>query len=210
LQECMRNRNAIERSIFFQQLGVPWTSERVVSLFCYESPLLKDLLDQLAASDEPVRLLITHGRTTRAVQAELGAQSQLGNLQISYLPLLTQVSYDTLLACCDVNFVRGEDSVLRAIWAGKPFLWHIYPQQDLAHTAKLEAFLEQMQFSADVCMLHRAWNGLPGAQHNASALKCLQAQPSEEWRNEVHAASQRLFKMDDLTSSLLEFVQKKR
>jgi uncharacterized repeat protein (TIGR03837 family) len=179
-------------------------------LFCYEPPLLKDLLELWAASVEPVRLLVTHGRATRAVKAELGSQSQIGNLKISYLPLLTQITYDTLLACCDLNFVRGEDSVLRAIWAGQPFIWHIYPQQDLAHTAKLEAFLDQMQFSTDVRVLHRAWNGLQGAPQHANALKRLQVLPSEEWRNEVHTASQRLFKMNDLTSCLLEFVQKKR
>jgi uncharacterized repeat protein (TIGR03837 family) len=203
-------RDATQRSAFFQQLSIPWTGERVTSLFCYEPPLLKSLLEQLAISDMSVRLLVTQGRASSAVQAILGTKTQVGRLRISYLSMLTQVKYDTLLACSDINFVRGEDSVLRAIWAGQPFVWHIYPQQDLAHSAKLEAFLDQMQFSADVCMLHRAWNGLPGAQHHASALKCLQAQPSEEWRNEVRAASQRLFKMDDLTTRLLEFVQKKR
>lgn len=202
--------DATQRSAFFHDLGISWEGERVISLFCYEPPLLKDLLNLFATSEQPVSLLVTQGRAARAVQEVLGTQTQSGKLQIRYLPFLTQVTYDTLLACCDVNFVRGEDSVLRAIWAGKPFVWHIYPQHDLAHSAKLEAFLDQMQFGGDVCTLHRAWNGLPGAQQHASGLLLLQALPSDEWQSEVHAASQRLFKMDDLTTNLLEFVQKKR
>jgi uncharacterized repeat protein (TIGR03837 family) len=210
LKDGARSCDTAQRAAFFQQLGIPWQGERVVSLFCYEPRLLKALLDELAASNEPVRVLVTQGRAAKAVLALLGEQTHIGKLQISHLPLLTQVNYDSLLTCCDVNFVRGEDSVLRAVWAGQPFVWHLYPQEDLAHGAKLEAFLEQMQFSATVRTLHRAWNELPDAPHDSGALACLQPQAHDEWHSEVHAARQRLFKMVDLTTCLLEFVQKKR
>jgi uncharacterized repeat protein (TIGR03837 family) len=199
-----------QRAAFFRTLGIPWKGERVVSLFCYEPALLQVLLQALAASIEPVLLLVTQGRASCAVQTLLGTQAQHCQLQINYLPLLTQTSYDHLLGCCDVNFVRGEDSVLRALWAGQPFVWQIYPQQDLAHAAKLEAFLDQLQCSAAVRQLHHAWNGLPGALQDARAMACLQTQALEPWRGEVHAARQRLFDLDDLTSGLLQFVKKKR
>ena len=202
--------DASQRAAFFLALGIPWQGERVVSLFCYEPLLLQALLQQLAASNEPVRLLVTPGRATEAVQAVLGEQTQLGQLQVNYLPLLTQLLYDQLLACCNVNFVRGEDSVLRAIWAGKPFVWHIYPQQDLAHEAKLDAFMEQLQFSAAVRMLHRAWNGLPGTHADALAVASLPVEAIKKWRDEVHAARQRLFDLGDMTTSLLQFALKKR
>ena len=210
LKDFVRPREAAHRSAFFQQLGIPWQGERVVSLFCYEPVLLKALLDELATSNEKVHMLVTQGRASSATQAVLGMQTQVGSLQISYLPWLTQANYDNLLTCCDVNFVRGEDSVLRAVWAGQPFVWHIYQQEDLAHSAKLEAFLEQMQFGAAVRTLHRAWNGLPDASRDSGVLACLKAPAIDEWRNEVQAARQRLFEMDDLTTCLLEFVQKKR
>jgi uncharacterized repeat protein (TIGR03837 family) len=201
---------ANQRAAFFQTLGIACKGERVVSLFCYEPPLLQVFLQLLAASIEPVLLLVTQGRARSAVQALLGTQAQHGQLQVNYLPLLTQTGYDHLLGCCDVNFVRGEDSVLRALWAGQPFVWQIYPQQDLAHAAKLEAFLDQLQCSAAVRQLHRAWNGLPGALQDARALACLQAPALVPWRSEVHAARQRLLDLGDLTSALLQFVQKKR
>ena len=40
-----------------------------------------------------------------------------------------------------MNFVRGEDSWLRGLWAGRPMVWQPYRQADEAHRAKLDAFL---------------------------------------------------------------------
>jgi uncharacterized repeat protein (TIGR03837 family) len=57
------------------------------------------------------------------------------------VPFLPQASYDALLWACDCNFVRGEDSFVRAQWAARPFVWQIYPQRDRVHSAKLDAFL---------------------------------------------------------------------
>ena len=74
-----------------------------------------------------------------------------------------------MLWACDVNFVRGEDSFARAQWAGRPFVWHIYPQAQNAHQIKLDAFLAlygtALQASAAQAVrgLWRAWNGVAGA-----------------------------------------------
>ena len=67
---------------------------------------------------------------------------QQGSLTILILPMTDQNGYDRLLWSCDFNLVRGEDSFLRAQWACRPFLWHIYPQADEAHLEKLTAFLQ--------------------------------------------------------------------
>jgi uncharacterized repeat protein (TIGR03837 family) len=64
-------------------------------------------------------------------------------VKLIQLPLIPQEDYDYLLSVCDINLVRGEDSFVRAQWAGKPFIWDIYPQSDLAHEVKLDAFLER-------------------------------------------------------------------
>jgi len=58
------------------------------------------------------------------------------------VPFVEQERYDELLWLCDINFVRGEDSFVRAQWAGKPFIWHIYPQHDGVHLQKLRAFMK--------------------------------------------------------------------
>ena len=67
---------------------------------------------------------------------------QRGSLEIAVLPFMTQHQYDMLLWCCDFNAVRGEESFIRAQWAGRPLVWHIYPQEEDAHWDKLNAFLE--------------------------------------------------------------------
>jgi uncharacterized repeat protein (TIGR03837 family) len=76
------------------------------------------------------------------------------------LPFVAQPNYDKLLWACDLNFVRGEDSFVRAQWAGKPFIWHIYPQDEDLHHKKLRAFLQR--YSADIDSLNAFslhWNG---------------------------------------------------
>jgi hypothetical protein len=56
---------------------------------------------------------------------------------------VAQTEFDALLATFDVLIVRGEDSFIRAQWAAKPLLWHIYPTEDGAHLVKLDAWLDR-------------------------------------------------------------------
>ena len=58
-------------------------------------------------------------------------------------PFLSHDDFDNLLWSCDLNFVRGEDSWTRAIWAGKPFIWQPYIQENNIHLIKLKAFLKR-------------------------------------------------------------------
>jgi hypothetical protein len=58
-------------------------------------------------------------------------------------PRVPQPNFDALLAQFDFLIVRGEDSFIRAQWAAKPMLWHIYPTDDDAHLTKLDAWLER-------------------------------------------------------------------
>ena len=179
--------------------------ERLVSLFCYEPPALAALLEQLAQGPQPTRLLVTAGRAATAVQTEIENKNSLkpawnGHemLSISYLPLLTQADFDHLLWSCDFNFVRGEDSLVRALWAGQPFAWQIYPQHDGAHHAKLEAFLDWLDAPPPLRQLHAAWNGV--AQASLPPLEAA-ADPAC-----VQAAGLRLAGQDDLATQLLRFV----
>jgi uncharacterized repeat protein (TIGR03837 family) len=122
---------AHDASAWWQRMGLePQPGERQVSLFAYPDAPLAALLAALA--DAPTRLLVSPG---------LQLPETPPGLRVQPLPWLSQADYDRLLWSCDLNLVRGEDSFVRAQWAGRPFLWHIYRQQDGAHRAKLEAFL---------------------------------------------------------------------
>ena len=114
-----------------------------ISLFSYENPGLPSLLEAWAGSERPIFCAVTAGRSTNQVRAWAGDTLQRGNLTLSYLPFLPQEDYDRLLAACDLNFVRGEDSFVRAQWVARPLVWHIYRQAEDAHRIKLAAFLEK-------------------------------------------------------------------
>lgn len=184
-------------------------NEQLISLFCYEPAALRELLTQLSQADAPTRLLVAQGRPNAAIAAATQAlhmpSSGAGQLHISQLPYLSQTDFDHLLWACDFNLVRGEDSLVRALWAGKPFAWHIYPQDDLAHHDKLHAFEAALDMPADLIKFHAVWNGL-----ETGPIPALTRTVIDDWRSWSHQTQQRLQAQTDLTSQLLSFVAQKR
>jgi uncharacterized repeat protein (TIGR03837 family) len=136
------------------QLPVRQAGELTVSMFSYPNPALATLLDAWQAGDVPIHLLWP-GRSDPT--------EHRGQLHIHPLPFLPQNRYDELLWACDLNLVRGEDSFVRAQWAGKPFVWHIYPQADDTHRIKLDAFLQRIAKVGNdgtaMTNFWHAWNG---------------------------------------------------
>lgn len=202
------------RNAWLTRQGVAWQGQRLVSLFCYEPPALAALLQGLLKATTPTLLLVTPGRAQRAVetalrQLELPATGA-GALALHWLKPLTHSEFDELLWVCDLNLVRGEDSLVRAIWAGKPWLWHIYPQDDGVHADKLNALLDQMQAPASLRTAQLIWNGLAEASGSDQSPINWGALPLADWSLATHDWRQGLLQMEDLGSQLIRFVQKKR
>jgi uncharacterized repeat protein (TIGR03837 family) len=189
-------RAAFDRHTWLRQWGVQDAQAQVASLFCYEPPALADLLQQLQAGPSRTELLVTAGRAAAAVRA-LGVGDG-GQLRLRFLPLLAQRAYDHLLWSCDLNFVRGEDSVVRALLAGVPCVWQAYPQGDGAHHAKLEAFLQWLQPPPDLRDLFRVWNGV--------AQGPLPAVDVAGWRECARAAGERAHALPELGAELMRLV----
>ncbi|MBR7963528.1 elongation factor P maturation arginine rhamnosyltransferase EarP [Burkholderia vietnamiensis] len=145
----------------------------VVSLFAYENPAVDALLAQWRDGAYAVVALVPAGRVSPAVARFFGVESfgagaraTAGNLTAYGLAFVPQADYDALLWVADVNFVRGEDSFVRAQWARKPFVWHIYPQADDAHLPKLDAALAHLSAGLDAApraALERFWHAWNGA-----------------------------------------------
>lgn len=192
-------RAAFERAPWLAAHGIaPRPGERLACLFCYDNPALPGLLQLLA--ERPTLLLATPGPATR----QLAAAALPPGLRMQALPWLTQPDFDRLLWSCDLNLVRGEDSLVRATWAARPFVWQIYPQHDMAHAAKLDAFLGRLgpflpeAAGPGVAALMRGWNGL-------SALPA--TLPDEAaWAAGCRAWCDELATRADLTTALLAFV----
>lgn len=209
--DLMARQTRFDRQAWLARQGVPWQGERLVSLFCYEPAGLADWLDTLANDARPTRILVTHGRASMAVRAEVSNRNRCrpgwngqDKLAIFYLPQLSQGDYDHLLWSCDVNFVRGEDTLVRALWAGKPFVWNIYPQHDDAHANKLAAFLDWLQAPVALRVFHQQWNGVELAAATPSGAPFAPA----DWKTCTIQAKARLLQQGDLTSQLIGFCAK--
>jgi uncharacterized repeat protein (TIGR03837 family) len=127
---------------------------RVVTLFCYPHAPTAALAQALANDTHTTLLLLPPGI---AVGLEATARSS-STLRIARIPFIAQVDFDRLLWCSDLNIIRGEDSFVRALWAAKPLIWHIYPQEADVHLHKLNAWLARYCAPDAVDALIRAWN----------------------------------------------------
>ena len=196
--DLQERQKRFDRAAWRQQHAPNWASNGLlISLFCYEPDALPQMLTQLMGT--PHHLLVTPGRPLAAVQEALAHMPV--HPSWSALPYTDQESFDEMLWACDLNFVRGEDSLVRALWAGQAFIWHIYPQDDNAHHAKLEAFLGWMQAPESLRQAHRLWNGMQTGEWPA-----LNSNALADWTSCVQTARQRLLHQTDLLSQLRSLV----
>ncbi|WP_407276567.1 elongation factor P maturation arginine rhamnosyltransferase EarP [Halothiobacillus sp. DCM-1] len=126
---------------------IPAPQGDAVFLFGYEQAVLHALLEHWAHAPSPRTAYFAAGRLLDDARRQLrrplreGQTECWGNLRLIALPFVPQREFDRLLWPNWLNIVRGEDSLTRALWAGKPFIWQIYPTEDDAHWPKLEALM---------------------------------------------------------------------
>ncbi|MDM5175843.1 elongation factor P maturation arginine rhamnosyltransferase EarP [Massilia sp. DJPM01] len=206
--------DATGMAAFLGQFGV--TAQEMastkVSLFCYPHAPVAALFGAWQGGAQAMTCLVPEGVATEAVEAFLKAPSSAGAvathglLTVRVLPFVPQPDYDRLLWACDLNVVRGEDSFVRAQWAGRPFIWHIYPQDGNLHHKKLRAFLGRYASGLDsLSALSLCWNGATPADPDpaplwpafVASLPELHAR-ADEWQRQMLANG-------DLTSNMLNF-----
>jgi uncharacterized repeat protein (TIGR03837 family) len=221
VEECARfQADPAAMAAFLARFGV--TQQEMdalkVSLFCYPFAQVAELLQVWEHGGSPVTCLVPEGVAVDAVQDFLGAEGKAGAartrgaLTVRVLPFVPQTDYDKLLWACDLNFVRGEDSWVRAQWAARPFIWHIYLQDENLHHKKLRAFLQRYAAGIESLVafsLH--WNGAvadgpadwPALWHSLREDMPNIAARTADWQAEVVANG-------DLASNLLTFVNSLR
>ena len=208
---------------FWRKMGLdlPRPDELRVSLFAYENPALATLLDAWAAETRPLTCLVPEGRIIPQLAAWLsvpglhaGDVFRRGALQVHILPFTDQDAYDQLLWACDLNFVRGEDSCVRAQWAARAMVWQAYPQAEGAHREKLDALLARYTTQLDPATaeavegLWRNWNGVPAEVAMADrwaawrGRQTLIERHAEAWCRQLGQAGR-------LTEKLVEFAENK-
>lgn len=188
-----------------------------ISLFCYPQAPVAAVFNAWQCGDRAVTCLVPEGVAREQVESFLGRAAVAGSvatkgaLTVRVLPFVPQPQYDQLLWACDFNFVRGEDSFVRAQWAGKPFIWHIYPQDENLHLKKLRAFLQRyVPGIKSVNVSSLGWNGALSEpvdwrvvwQEVFNNLEEIESR-SQEWRRQIEANG-------DFTSNLLKFAAQVR
>lgn len=184
-----------------------------VSLFAYADAPVAELLAAMVQDAKPVLLALPGDSLLPAVRSFFAAAAgdrgpwRRGALEVHALPFLPQERYDELLWACDLNFVRGEDSFVRAQWAGRPLVWQPYRQEDGAHRRKLQAFLDRygagLAPAAALGEFWRCWNGDPAGIGKAwPALRAAGpdlALHAGRWARDLAASA-------DMAQQLVEFV----
>lgn len=196
------------QATFWQSLGISPQHAYTVSLFCYPHAPVDSLLTAMSQCQDAVLCIIPEGPLANRAIHWHASNNNHGNLKIVTIPFLSQAEYDQLLWACDLNFVRGEDSWIRALWAGKPMIWQPYRQEEDAHLGKLEAFLRRYTDNCPTALMesmtsaHHAWNqdGLEGFTA-ASWQSLLAALP--DWQHHAQSWTQRQAAESDLAAKLV-------
>jgi len=210
----MDQRAAFDRRPWLQARDIALQDgERLAVLFCYANPALPTLLQMLA--EQPTLLALTPG----PAQEQVHGLPLPNGVRTVDLPWLQQTDFDRLLWSADLNLVRGEDSLVRAIWAGQPFLWQLYPQTDGAHWVKSAAFLDRLlarrngpraapePWAGRLQELWNLWNGPPAPEGMSNVVESRLDWPDlKAWTEAVQTLRSQLMNQPDLTTQLMQFV----
>lgn len=199
-------------ALFPDALDAP--TARLVNLFCYDNAPVDTLLEVLRADARQTVLLIPEGIHP---QYTTGQQGRLFTERVPFLP---QTEYDKVLWTADLNFVRGEDSIVRGIWAGKPLIWQIYPQSEDTHLVKLRAWFAQAGLPEEICSVMMCWNPESAQRYSAAvenraafgpALQ-RQLEPAnfQAWQQLAHRFCTRQTAQTDLATALTTFCLSKQ
>ena len=142
--EFLERKKKVEanKEYYLEKFGIKEKYDLIGSVFSYKKNF-DSLIEELKKLNKKVILLILSEKTQKNFIKYFDNGNNYDKIKFVKLPFFTYDKYEELLALCDFNLVRGEDSFVRALLLGKPFLWHIYPQDENTHIKKLESFLEK-------------------------------------------------------------------
>ena len=186
-----------------------------VGLFCYADAPMDSLIGELIkpqnARSSVIHIpsggnqkIMNHLVEKRLAEIKTGCKQ----MELRNLDSLTQINFDEMLWNNDLNFVRGEDSLIRAIWVGKPWIWQIYKQSDNVHFAKLNALLEQLECPSFVKEIHWGWNQY--LEHSFTLPALDDQEKWAKWSTWCIKIRSKLLEQADLVTQLISFVDEKR
>ena len=138
---------------------IKWVKPSITSNTTSKRQKIEAFLDVIDTMKKPIQFFIP-----QYLLDILKIKKNYQHLHIISYPFLSHDDFDDLLWSCNLNFVRGEDSWIRALWAGKPFIWQPYIQENNLHLIKLKAFLKsycedcEQELSEVLFKMHDDWS----------------------------------------------------
>lgn len=221
-REKFRQQPQLQQA-FRQEYGLPLQhTGQLWLVFAYTSGQWAQWMAMWQEADTPVTLWLAGGQVIESLRAakliapeelqQEGDICELGNVTLVRIPFVPQAAFDRLLWLADAAIVRGEDSFVRALWAGLPFFWHIYRQDDDVHLQKLHAFwFKAMQgWPAE---LRQAFTVLSDDLNGAGAVSSLKREQAwqylcahwQSWVKSAAAWSEMLHGQDNALEKLARF-----
>lgn len=221
-REKFRQQPKLQQA-FRQEYGLPLQhTGQLWLVFAYTSGQWAQWMAMWQQADTPVTLWLAGGQVIESLRAakliapeelqQEGDICELGNVTLVRIPFVSQAAFDRLLWLADAAIVRGEDSFVRALWAGLPFFWHIYRQDDDVHLQKLHSFwFKAMQgWPAE---LRQAFTVLSDDLNGAGAVSSLKREQAwqylcahwQSWVKSAAAWSEMLHGQDNALEKLARF-----
>lgn len=221
-REKFRQQPKLQQA-FRQEYGLPLQhTGQLWLVFAYTSGQWAQWMAMWQQADTPVTLWLAGGQVIESLRAakliapeelqQEGDICELGNVTLVRIPFVPQAAFDRLLWLADAAIVRGEDSFVRALWAGLPFFWHIYRQDDDVHLQKLHSFwFKAMQgWPAE---LRQAFTVLSDDLNGAGAVSSLKREQAwqylcahwQSWVKSAAAWSEMLHGQDNALEKLARF-----
>lgn len=221
-REKFRQQPQLQQA-FRQEYGLPLQrTGQLWLVFAYTSGQWAQWMAMWQQADTPVTLWLAGGQVIESLRAakliapeelqQEGDICELGNVTLVRIPFVPQAAFDRLLWLADAAIVRGEDSFVRALWAGLPFFWHIYRQDDDVHLQKLHSFwFKAMQgWPAE---LRQAFTVLSDDLNGAGAVSSLKREQAwqylcahwQSWVKSAAAWSEMLHGQDNALEKLARF-----
>ena len=221
-REKFRQQPMLQQA-FRQEYGLPLQhTGQLWLVFAYTSGQWAQWMAMWQQADTLVTLWLAGGQVIESLRAakliapeelqQEGDICELGNVTLVRIPFVPQAAFDRLLWLADAAIVRGEDSFVRALWAGLPFFWHIYRQDDDVHLQKLHSFwFKAMQgWPAE---LRQAFTVLSDDLNGAGAVSSLKREQAwqylcahwQSWVKSAAAWSEMLHGQDNALEKLARF-----
>lgn len=221
-REKFRQQPQLQQA-FRQEYGLPLQhTGQLWLVFAYTSGQWAQWMAMWQQADTLVTLWLAGGQVIESLRAakliapeelqQEGDICDLGNVTLVRIPFVPQAAFDRLLWLADAAIVRGEDSFVRALWAGLPFFWHIYRQDDDVHLQKLHAFwFKAMQgWPAE---LRQAFTVLSDDLNGAESVSSLKREQAwrylcthwQSWVKSAAAWSEMLHAQDNALEKLARF-----